>query len=103
MSKPSTKWNVCPLCDRPIPPRLESRHHLVPRLKGGSKGPCIVVHSGCHSKIHAELTESELARDYNTVETLRSHPAIARFLDWIAERPPDLRVRNRSLRKRKPR
>ncbi|RMD47962.1 MAG: HNH endonuclease, partial [Alphaproteobacteria bacterium] len=27
---------ICPLCGRPIPPDVpQSRHHLVPRLKGG--------------------------------------------------------------------
>ena len=61
----------------------------------------LVQLTGSRLEFGATLTETELARDYNTVETLRSHPAIARFLDWIAERPPDLRVRNRSLRKRR--
>lgn len=101
MTKTSANWKTCPLCQRPIPPELESRHHLIPRLKGGSKGPCVTLHSTCHSKIHAELTESQLARDYHTVEALQNHPAIARFIRWIATRPPELRVRNRSLRKRR--
>jgi len=103
MSKPETTWKVCPLCDRPIPPDLESRHHLIPRLKGGAKGPCVTLHAACHSKIHAVLTEADLARDHHTVETLRRHPEIARFLHWITGRPPHLQVRNRSLRKKQSR
>lgn len=101
MTKPPEARKTCPLCGRPIPPELESRHHLVPRLKGGSRGPCATLHSACHSKIHAVLTESELARNYNTVETLREHPEIARFIRWISRRPPGLKVRNPSLRKRR--
>ena len=31
---------ICPLCERPIPPDVaQSRHHLVPRLRGGKGGP----------------------------------------------------------------
>ena len=96
-------WKTCPLCDRPIPPGHESRHHLIPKVKGGAKGPCAILHPACHSKIHAVLTEAELARSYSTIEALRSHPEIATFIRWISRRPPELRVKNRSLRKKRSR
>jgi hypothetical protein len=36
---------VCPLCLRPIPPGApQSRHHLTPRLKGGTHGPTVLLH-----------------------------------------------------------
>ena len=65
-SDPS-EWKVCPLCDRPIPPELESRHHLIPKLRGGKHGPIAVLHTICHSKIHSLFSETELARVYNTM------------------------------------
>ena len=81
---------ICPLCGRPIPPDVkQSHHHLIPRLKGGKGGPTVLLHHICHREIHAALTEAELARNYNTVETLRSHPRLARFLQWVAKRPPE--------------
>ncbi|MDV4144823.1 HNH endonuclease [Shimia sp. FJ5] len=80
---------VCPLCDRPIPPDArQSHHHLIPRLKGGKHGPTVLLHQICHNEIHATLSEAELARDYATVEALRAHPRLAKFIRWIAKRPP---------------
>ena len=80
---------VCPLCGRAIPPHArQSVHHLVPKLKGGAKGPTVRLHEICHRTIHKTFTEAELARHYNTIEALRSHPAMARFIAWIAGKDP---------------
>lgn len=80
---------ICPLCGRPIPKGApQSVHHLVPRLKGGARGPVVRLHQICHDAIHAAFTEAELAREANTVEALRAHPRLQRFLKWIARRPP---------------
>jgi 5-methylcytosine-specific restriction endonuclease McrA len=79
----------CPLCGRPIPQDVpQSLHHLIPRAKGGKRGPVVLLHDICHKEIHASITEGELARKFNTVEALLTHPRIARFADWVARRPP---------------
>jgi len=81
---------TCPLCDRPIPPGVpQSWHHLVPKLRGGKGGPVVLMHHICHKEIHATLTEAELARSFNTVASLRAHPRLARFAEWVARRPPE--------------
>lgn len=83
---------ICPLCLRPIPLGVpQSLHHLTPKLKGGKRGPVVLMHHICHREIHASLTEAELARDYNTPEALRSHPRLAKFAAWVAKRPPSFR------------
>lgn len=83
---------ICALCGRPIPPDVpQSLHHLVPRLRGGKHGPTVLLHQICHSEIHATLGESELARAYATPEALRAHPRLARFIAWVARRPPGFR------------
>ncbi|MEL6112892.1 MAG: HNH endonuclease signature motif containing protein [Pseudomonadota bacterium] len=80
----------CPLCGRPIPKHArQSIHHLIPKLKGGAKGPRVLLHEICHRKIHAVFTETELARNYNTIEALRGHPQIAAFVKWLARKPGD--------------
>ena len=80
---------ICPLCERPIPPHAkQSVHHLVPKLKGGARGPTVLVHQICHNEIHSVLTEAELARDYDTPEKLRAHPALAKFTAWVANKDP---------------
>lgn len=85
---------VCPLCQRPIPPESRrSLHHLVPRLRGGGNGPTVLLHQICHNEIHAAMRETELARRYNTIDALRAHPRIARFVDWVRSKPPGFHSR----------
>lgn len=80
---------ICPLCGRPIPPDVpQSLHHLVPRARGGKGGPMVLLHHICHKEIHAALGESALAREFNTIEALRVHPHLARFIAWVRKRPP---------------
>ena len=83
---------ICALCGRPIPEEApQSRHHLIPKLKGGKGGPTVLLHHICHREIHATLTEAELARDYYTPEALRAHPRLAKFVAWVRKRPPTFR------------
>ncbi|MEM1345164.1 MAG: HNH endonuclease [Pseudomonadota bacterium] len=80
---------VCPLCERPIPPEArQSLHHLTPKMRGGRHGPTVLLHQICHNEIHAALSETELARHYASIEALRAHPRIARFIAWVADKPP---------------
>lgn len=81
---------ICPLCERPIPPHVpQSLHHLIPKLRGGTGGPVVLLHHVCHKEIHATLSETELARAFNTVAALRAHPRLARFVAWVSTRPPE--------------
>lgn len=85
---------LCPLCGRPIPSDApQSRHHLIPKLKGGKGGPTVLLHDICHREIHATLTEAELAQTFNTIEALQAHPRLAGFLRWVRKRPPEFRSR----------
>lgn len=91
---------ICALCGRPIPPDVpQSRHHLVPKLRGGKGGETVLLHQICHKEIHATLSETELARLYNTPEALRAHPHLARFVAWVAKRPPAFNARSTGNRR----
>ncbi|MEZ5911204.1 MAG: HNH endonuclease [Paracoccaceae bacterium] len=93
---------ICPLCERPIPPDVaQSRHHLVPRLRGGKGGAVVLLHQICHDTIHATLGETELAQRYNSVAALRGHPALAAFIAWVARRPAGFRSAVPGPRRRK--
>ena len=76
---------VCPLCDRPVPPSQQDAHHLVPKSHGGMQ--TVVLHRICHRQIHALLTETELARAYGTVEALKQHHELGRFIQWVKTKP----------------
>ena len=100
--KSKTSLPECALCRRVIPPDVaQSRHHLIPRLKGGKGGETVLLHQICHNQIHLELSEAELARGYHTIDALRAHPGLAKFIRWIAKRPPDFYAVTKGARRRK--
>ena len=83
---------ACLLCGRPLGARVEW-HHLVPKARGGrATGP---VHPICHRAIHAAHTNRELERDYSTPHALRGSSELARFVAWVADKPPDFHVATR--------
>lgn len=99
MDKPEP-IGACPLCGRPMLPGPSiDRHHLIPRARGGKEQ--FVLHRVCHSKIHATLDEGTLARSYHTWEALRGHPEIAKFIRWVATKPPEFNERSRWSRERR--
>ena len=89
----------CALCDREIPPALVDAHHLIPKSKGGVS--TVMMHRACHKQIHASFTETELARYYPTVQALRAHPEIARFINWVKQKPTDLNPPTRRSRNKR--
>ena len=83
----------CPLCGRTmVPGPTADEHHLVPKSQKGRDK--FLVHRICHTKIHATLSEKELARRYHTWEALRAQPEIAAFIEWVKKKPPQYVGRN---------
>jgi hypothetical protein len=91
---------VCALCDREIPKELRDAHHLIPKSKGGVS--TVLMHRACHKQIHALFTETELARQYSSIEALQSHPEIAKFINWVKQKPNDLNLQTRRSRNKRP-
>ncbi|WP_114952911.1 HNH endonuclease [Sphingosinicella terrae] len=85
----------CFLCGRPLGRRVEW-HHPVPKSRGGRATE--PVHPICHRTIHATLDNKALARSYADPVSLRSHPEIARFLSWVADKAPDFHAPTRRRR-----
>lgn len=82
----------CWLCARPLGTRVEW-HHPVPKSRKGRE--VVPVHPICHRTIHAIFTNAELARRYSTADSIRVHPDIAKFLNWIANKSPDFHAPTR--------
>jgi hypothetical protein len=77
-------------------------HDWIPRVHGGRSSSRL--HRICHQTIHATLSERELTLHFHTPERLLEHPVIARFVDWVRQRPPDfldLSRRPRARRRRR--
>lgn len=77
---------TCALCERPLGDRTEW-HHLVPKSQGGRE--TAPVHPICHRTIHALVPNAELARAFADPAALRAREDVARFVRWIADKPPD--------------
>jgi len=56
------------------------------------------MHRACHKQVHALFTETELARHYPSTQALRAHPEMARFIDWIADKPSNFNPPTRRSR-----
>lgn len=80
----------CWLCARPLGQRIEW-HHPVPKSRGGRD--TVAVHPICHRTIHANFSNAELARAGAQAAVLLEHPVLARFVAWVARKPPDFRAR----------
>jgi hypothetical protein len=88
---------ICPLCERPIPPGQVDAHHLIPKSKGGKS--VVNLHRICHRQIHALLTESELASQYPTIDSLLQYPEMSRFIRWVRGKPADFFERTRKSKR----
>ena len=77
----------CPLCGRTMidGPSVD-RHHIIPRSRGGRDW--IWIHRVCHKKIHSVLSLRDLMRDFQDLDDLKAEPEIAKFVRWVARKPP---------------
>lgn len=86
---------LCWLCARPLGRKVEW-HHPQPKSRGGRA--TVAVHPICHRTIHACFSNVELTRLVKEGVPLSSQPDMARFLAWIAGKPPDFHAPTRRRR-----
>lgn len=68
----------------------------MPKLKGGRQ--TVALHPICHRTIHAQFTNAELARIGEDRDRLLANPGIAKFVGWVANKPPDFHAPTRGGR-----
>jgi hypothetical protein len=90
----------CALCARPFDPKRLTKHHCVPRQKGGDQDDVALICSQCHGMVHATFTNATLAALYPTIDKLREAPELEKFLKWVRKQPPTRRKRNAPRRKK---
>ena len=84
------KKTICVICHRELgDENTISKHHLIPKSKGGRDLETILIHNICHQKIHSMFTEEELRATYHTVEKLREHEGMSKFIKWVATKDPN--------------
>lgn len=82
----------CELCERE---NLLTFHHLIPRSQHSNKWfkknfTREEMHAGinlckedCHKQIHKFFNEKELGRSFNTLEKLKRHPKVKKYVKYI--------------------
>jgi hypothetical protein len=90
----------CALCGRPFPPKQLTKHHCLPREKGGTREHVEMICGQCHGMVHATYTNATLATLYPTIEQLRKAPELLAFIRWARKQPPSRRKRNEARRRK---
>ena len=74
-----------------------TKHHLIPATLHSNKWfkknftreemqAVIWVCRPCHNAIHRFISHKELAREFNTLEKIMSHPEVKKFAEWQSKR-----------------
>jgi 5-methylcytosine-specific restriction enzyme A len=90
----------CVLCGRAFPRRQLTRHHCLPRQKGGTSEDVELICSQCHGMVHATYTNETLAALYPTIAQLRRAPELSGYLRWVRKQPSSRRKRNHPRRRK---
>lgn len=90
----------CGICGRPLGTTDVQFHHLIPKTFKGTV--TVPLHKICHQKAHATFTERELLSFYHTLERIRDHEIMKKFIMWVRKKPPEFYDKNdRANRKKK--
>lgn len=93
--------DACALCRRERPLTF---HHLIPRamhrrkwcqrrFTADQRNSGVDLCTDCHSAVHRFVSEVELARSYNTLDTLAAHPQVEKFVRWASKQQGRTRTR----------
>lgn len=93
----------CELCGRTD---IElTRHHLIPQSRHNKartkkefsrqemKSQVAMLCQACHNQVHEVFSNNELSMHYNTVEKIREHSEMEKFINWVKKRPSGQTVR----------
>jgi hypothetical protein len=73
---------VCSLCGRLLREKcLIEKHHCTPAAKGGKDTEIVCI--DCGDQIHMLFTNNELRDTYNTIEKLKAHPNVQKWVKWL--------------------
>ena len=90
----------CGLCGRAFTRPGLTKHHCLPKSRGGTHDDVELICSQCHGMVHATFTNRTLEALYPTLAELRRAPELEAFIKWVRKQPPSKRTRN-APRKRK--
>ncbi len=87
----------CALCSREV--GFVTKHHLLPKQEGGKHTETVDLCQPCHSTIHLNFLNQELARNFRTVGALQQAEPLQKYLKWIKSKNID-KIKNRRGKRR---
>jgi len=90
----------CGLCGRPFTRATLTRHHCLPKSRGGTTDDVELLCGQCHGMVHATFTNSTLEALYPTLRLLADAPELAPYLRWVRKQPATRRTRNEPRRRK---
>lgn len=90
----------CGLCGRAFLRQSLTKHHCLPKSKGGTHDDVELLCSQCHSMVHCTYENKTLAGVYPSLSELRQAPELQKYIRWVRKQPATSRSRNRSRRKK---
>ena len=88
---------ICELCDREVDE--VQGHHLIPQTRKSrrvkrdrskeERTGKIWICRACHDNLHALFTEKKLELELNSLDRLKSHPDVEKFIQWISTKSKD--------------
>lgn len=91
---------ACGLCLRLHPRESLTRHHCLPRSRGGTSEDVELLCSQCHGMVHATYTNGTLESLYPTLRLLSDAPELQPYLRWVRKQPATRRTRNAPRRRK---
>lgn len=70
---------ICPVCDQETAENNSSKHHVVPKSRGGRD--TVRICNTCHKQLHALFTNKELAQ-IETIEALKEFESVQKYVLW---------------------
>lgn len=103
--KNASQDDCCELCGRNN--IALTRHHLIPQSRHNKARTKrhfskVDMHTSiamlcrpCHNQVHKLFSNHELANYYHSVDRLKQHSDVEKFINWIKKRPAGLKVKVR--------
>ena len=90
-----SKVVVCPICE--VSEGI-SKHHVLPKSQGGKE--TVLICEECHKQIHTTLTNKQIEKSFVSIESLKEHEEIAKWITW-RQKHPNAVVNHKQTKSRK--
>jgi hypothetical protein len=98
--RPEVVMMPCGLCGRAFERTGLTKHHCLPRSRGGTIEDVELLCGQCHSMVHTTFTNRTLESLYPTLTELRKAPELAKYIRCVRKQPTTRRTRNEKRRQR---